>query len=94
MRFKLKSKEDIAMEWFVKERAKLDKITNNCLKLGETKKVTKFAFFPIRIDDHLVWFEKYINTYVFSKTNNSLMGYERYDEFFWKLEQTNFYDKI
>ncbi|MEK6829067.1 MAG: hypothetical protein AABY15_02990 [Nanoarchaeota archaeon] len=37
-------------------------------KVGDKKEITKFAFFPVRIDEETtVWLEKYIQVYVAEK---------------------------
>lgn len=35
--------------------------------LHDKKKVTRFAWFPIRVEDNIIWLEKFIVTYKYQK---------------------------
>ena len=43
-------------------------------KLGEEREVIKFAYFPTRIGDSIVWLQKYSVLYQFKKTYRFTAG--------------------
>lgn len=40
-------------------------------ELNDTREVVKFAFLPVRILDHIVWFEKYVSRQIFRRIPKS-----------------------
>lgn len=54
-------------------------------KFLDIKRVTRFAFFPVRINDEtVIWWERYFDVYEYVA---SLTGYE------WRYEGREFYKK-
>jgi hypothetical protein len=43
-------------------------------KLGDTKKVTKFAYLPVKIGSHKVWLETYRAEYKYQKYQTKKIG--------------------
>lgn len=54
-------------------------------KLGDTKTIIKFAWWPTRVEDSLIWLERYEATY---EWNEYAVGYEHSSESYWDLKST------
>ena len=70
----------------------LQKIKKPEPEIGDKKSEIKFAFIPKRIQDHIVWLEKYECVYIYNPSYTSLKSYSK-SSCYWEVCETKLINK-
>jgi hypothetical protein len=58
-------------------------------RFWDKKTVIRFAYFPIRVEDNIIWLEKYECTYRYTSTDNEY----KLNYFYWEVTEKKLLNK-